>query len=304
MATLKQALEGILKLREEMSADADNELVVQARTKAAELFFASLTKAGFTPKDIVYDNGYFIFGYGTNSVVHYHLEECPGWRFGIWWDEPKSIATGLTGEWFAQYEETIDKFKPSASNFSTSIFVTDDNDLSWYCEQYTKFIKDQPFLAFCRDYLDWDYNCEYHTPAEAEHEFFEYQYRRGLKAGLEVEYRNRLLHVFKVHCDADVLKDFYVYDESEYVSPRYRIIQHIPNSEPDQFYWEDCMFKPHSDELDPAEIEQMKQELKAIHDWRDEMEEKYHIYIPDEVDKWLYRVPEIPQHRVEPLANF
>ena len=60
-------------------------------------------------EDIIYLDGYFIFGSGTNSIVHFHVNECPGWLFGIWWNEPDENER-VEGQFFTQYEEARDKF--------------------------------------------------------------------------------------------------------------------------------------------------------------------------------------------------
>ena len=46
-------------------------------------------------EDVEYLDGYFIFGSGTNSVIHFHVKECPGWKFGIWWNLPEKMLVNL-----------------------------------------------------------------------------------------------------------------------------------------------------------------------------------------------------------------
>ena len=123
-------------------------------------------------EDIEYLDGYFIFGTGTNSVIHFHIKECPGWLFGIWWsapDEDKPEQKYITGEFFAQFEEAIDKFKPSNSEICITITAVPDSDTDsfWSAAKLINFIKNEPYLAFCRDYCFWDYNEEFHTREEA-----------------------------------------------------------------------------------------------------------------------------------------
>lgn len=140
----------------------------------------------FTFEDIEYTDGYFIFAYGENSVVHFHIKELPGWLFGIWWHEPTSDKTSdgdnflkLSGTLFTQYEKNIDKFKPSRSELQCEIkinylpngkFAID----TWSIIDLLLFMYKEPALAFCRDYCGWDYNQEYHSRAEAERKLKHY----------------------------------------------------------------------------------------------------------------------------------
>ena len=53
--------------------------------------------------------------------------------------------------------------------------VFDNASLDWGLEGDLKFIRDEPMLAFCRDYCSWNYNQEYHTREEAEQEYLHYK---------------------------------------------------------------------------------------------------------------------------------
>lgn len=125
-------------------------------------------------KDVTYLDGYFIFGRGTNSIVHFRINDCPGWKFGIWWNVPdKPEETTINGEFFAQFEDAIDKFKPSRSSLCETIKISIDANRSnvWSAARMIRFIIDEPYLAFCRDLYCWNYNYEYHTREEAEEKF-------------------------------------------------------------------------------------------------------------------------------------
>lgn len=100
-------------------------------------------KLPFTVTDIAYLDGYFIFGYGTNSVVHFHVAECQGWKFGIWWD---ANSEG-TGEFFTQFEDNIDKFKPSASYFHIKFSIKNVEEIV----ALLKKISEHPAIAFYED---------------------------------------------------------------------------------------------------------------------------------------------------------
>lgn len=178
-------------------------------------------------EDVEYLDGYFIFGSGTNSVIHFHVKECPGWKFGIWWNLPekkkkKKDDRSITGTFFAQYEDTIDKFKPSASNISEKVTVCFDG----YCPNYRvseaiNFIKNEPYLAFCRDYFDWDYNVEYHSREEAEEEYHSYYTRKANEVHYETLLNNKILDFVK----EKILPEFNgaKIDDVENRYPRYEI---------------------------------------------------------------------------------
>ena len=78
----------------------------------------SIVSKVFKIKDKRYGNGYFIFTFAGNSICHFHLEELPHWKFGIWLSEDKTKKK--TYQIFGQIEVLIDKFKPYASNLCFS----------------------------------------------------------------------------------------------------------------------------------------------------------------------------------------
>ncbi len=139
-------------------------------------------------EDIEYLDGYYIFPMGTNTVVHFKVKECPGWLFGIWWNEPKcedkkSKTFIMKGTFFTQYEKIIDKFKPSDSTITAEVqarickkskstednvwHITDSYDMT----NQIRFIIKEPELAFCRSYSGWDYNVQYHDKRSAKKQF-------------------------------------------------------------------------------------------------------------------------------------
>lgn len=136
-----------------------------------------LEKAGFHPIDVKYGNGYFIFDHGKDMVVHFHLKECKGWKFGIWWNlDDKNMY-----DFFGQYERNIDKFKPTASTFVRKDIAllkrSLDTDLDWYILPMLKFIRDYPYVAWC-----YDGSCrrdcwEYKTPWQARKEYYRFAFK-------------------------------------------------------------------------------------------------------------------------------
>lgn len=177
-------------------------------------------------EDVQYLDGYYIFGFGTNSVIHFRVKECPGWRFGIWWDKPDERGA-VHGDLFAQYEEIIDKFKPAQSSICKRLLASKTGGKYEIWDAYSMrdifdFIRKEPHLAFCRDYLHWDYNLEYHTREEAEKEFNEYCEYRDREKKLTDIFNKR---VFEFVTDR-VLHHFNnakIEDLGDGISPRYEV---------------------------------------------------------------------------------
>lgn len=111
---------------------------------------------GFHPVDVQYGNGYFIFEHGKDMVIHFHIKELKGWKFGIWWN----LDGEKTFDFFTQYERDIDKFKPSASTLVKEDVAFED----WYLKdlvEMCRFIKKHPYRAwaldqsYTRDIWEW-----------------------------------------------------------------------------------------------------------------------------------------------------
>lgn len=62
-------------------------------------------------------NGYYLFEFGEDSVIHFNVKGCKKWKFAIWITEKKKNSDKMQVEMFGQYIDYIDKFKPSASPF-------------------------------------------------------------------------------------------------------------------------------------------------------------------------------------------
>lgn len=181
-------MQALFEMYDAQVAEHDKAGYAQKFKDCTDLFFKDVgehwhfEEAPIHFTDVEYLDGYFLFGMGTNSVIHFHVAECPGWKFAIWWETPedKDDDDIITGQFFTQYEETIDKFKPSRSDMCIKIVMRLDVDEP-YCEDYVdaaniiNFIKNEPALAFCRDYWGWDYNAEYHTREEAQIEYDKYK---------------------------------------------------------------------------------------------------------------------------------
>ena len=179
-------------------------------------------------EDVKYMDGYFIFGHGTNSVVHFHIKECPGWLFGVWWDIPESGKKYISGTFFTQFEETIDKFKPSASMFCENIHVSINSDGGLVITPLSErriidFIIKEPNLAFCRDYCYWDYNREYHTREEAATEYQEFRKKTDNEKKWAAILDQKAIEFVKEKI-CPMFNNAFVRDNGDCISPRYDVV--------------------------------------------------------------------------------
>lgn len=232
----KNPFVGIAEMYEDQVKKNDNAGYAEKLKACAELFFRMVNEEYVLKdnpvhfNDIQFRDGYFIFGYGTNSVVHFHIDECPGWLFGIWWTIPDGSNPNqkyISGEFFTQYEETVDKFKPSRSVMRSTITSIPDADCqSCSCYAAAKmisFIRDEPYLAFCRDYCGWDYNEKYHTREEAKAVYDEYRVRRDNKVKYTKECDDKILAFVKDRI-LPLFTDAEIQDLGEEWSPRYDVV--------------------------------------------------------------------------------
>lgn len=256
-------------------------------------------------KDVKYLDGYFIFGTGTNSVVHFRLEETPGWLYGIWWSIPKKyynkkekkmlLPEYVEGHFFAQYEKNIGKFKPSASTIQCEFsIVPNDNHCSLYnVARNIEFIMKEPYLAFCRDNCFKDYNYEYLSRSEARRIYKrwhkkEYNYNKWNKI-LDDRFIAFVKRLYRKEFESN---DFCITDNGEDCYPRYDIAARascFPNLEPQDSY---CLF----DESDTLGIkaktkwDKRVKKYKKIADrynfvWYQPFNELFHVVEDKKYDK-------------------
>lgn len=179
-------------------------------------------------EDLCFQDGYFINAHGTNSVVRFHIKECQGWLFGIWWNfpDPKAKHSRIDGTFFAQYEECINKFKPSESAIQCLISAFFDEKIFMDIYEAIKsisFIKNEPYLAFCRHYHGWNYNLKYHTRSEARRKYESYRAWKDRKTKYTKEFDDKVLDFVKTRV-MPAFNGAEIQDNGENCSPRYEII--------------------------------------------------------------------------------
>ncbi len=197
-----------------------------------------------TPEDIQYEDGYFLFGHGTNSVVSFHAKEAPGWLFGIWWSPKEIIETRREGEpvryendclrceFFAQYEETIDKFKPTASMFVEEFDWEfekpgEEENLWRLCFDACRAIRlilQYPYVAFVRE-LRWsDLNVDYISPEDAEQFYTEWRLKDNAKKLMRQENEKAMLDCLNYIFEPIIKSGDAFIADRPFISPRYELI--------------------------------------------------------------------------------
>ncbi len=241
----KNPLQGIVDFYNKTVAEADERGFANTFKEVTERFFKGLNEhlqhdynTSFTPVDVEYGDGYFIFGHGTNSVVSFHIEENKDWLFGIWWSPVKKFESEneyetdrVRCEFFAQFEPEIDKFKPSASTFVSEFqfYVEDDKTMNWtayyHATNTVLLIIKEPILAWYREIHYVDFNVEYVERQTAIDAYVDYWYKRRNREKMKAKNDRNMLavtyYIFKPMVDSG---DAYMIDRGENVSPRYELV--------------------------------------------------------------------------------
>ena len=230
--------ESIVTVYEESVKEADSLGLAELYKQATDIVFNALKETpalDITITDVEYLDGYFIFGHGTNSVVHFHIKETPGWKYGIWWSpiEKKEgteeyYTNRVRCNIFTQYEDEIDKFKPSASMIEEEFTVNLEfpaSNLVWSFARNIEFIRDEPYLAFYREMHYTDFNKEYVSRAKAK-AYFERHYKHKkleeeTKALNDREMLGTIYEILKEDIDEGTC---FVHDRGDSWSPRYEIV--------------------------------------------------------------------------------
>lgn len=68
-------------------------------------------------------NGYYLFNFGEESVVHFHIKGCKRWLWGMWITHNEN-KTNIN--LFGEHEDYIDKFKPTQTAIAVETEIPDD----------------------------------------------------------------------------------------------------------------------------------------------------------------------------------
>lgn len=165
-----------------------DDIVSEKFLKLTNQLFEHLKSQNYTIATEDYGSGYFIFDYGPNTVIHFRLKETPGWLYGVWWSFKvnKEGIISIVGEFFAQYEEEIDKFKPSASYYGCDMLSLVAADGSICLEEgevisIIDFIRNHPYRA-------WNGHISFNDKISGIRAWLNYQKRqRHLRKGKRLE---------------------------------------------------------------------------------------------------------------------
>lgn len=217
--------------------------------------FDYIKKIGFTPINAQYNNGYFIFYMGENSVVNFWIKELKGWKFGIWFQPDENSKKELDScQFFAQRELFIDKFKPADSNYCEEIkaygkdnkffdnFALIDIKSMLYEMKYHPFISFYKAVAYS-NYIDRKSLICFYIKENLDAKFYDTK-KKAVRWKDCIITRVYLTHVKKVlekKTNVETVKVIDGEDESWYSYPRYNI---------------NVYFNKDSNELEEAEIQE------------------------------------------------
>lgn len=131
--------------------------------EVSENIFSFIREIGFKPVNIKYEDGYFLFDMGEDSVVHFDIKGLRNWKFAMWIMESEKNKNNFNIRFFCRHKLDLDKFKPSRSFFLEEMELSQDelessdihDTLKYSCDidRMLKTIKKHPFVSF---YMDWN----------------------------------------------------------------------------------------------------------------------------------------------------
>lgn len=156
--------------------------------------------------------------------VEAKIEEIPQWLFGVWFTKRDKYI--IHYDFFAQYEDEIDKFRPSHSEIRVKDDINIKGKVSFNMLSIVEninFIMEEPALSFARDYYGWNYNKEYHTRLEAQKLFDKYLKGKANEREWVPKCRQIILD-YIIEKVMPYLPEFCIVDKGDTWSPRFEII--------------------------------------------------------------------------------
>lgn len=216
----------------------------QDYSKILSVIRSQLEKDGFNIENEWYPTGYLVSN--DHKMWHLKLKECPDWLFGVWIDD----GADMPGEYcddeayllrvFAQPENYIDKFKPTASQILGQYYVYKRglhkrDELSERnikrCVQVFEYVKEQPYLAWYRHEHYIDYNLEYISPEKAKEDFEKAEKERlEYEAKQEKQYQEEYVYIESI-LEKSGLK-YKIIDankDGSLCNPRYHVVIEDPH---------------------------------------------------------------------------
>lgn len=217
---------------------------------------------------------------------NFKFKSLPDYRFGLWWNlethvekeyeyidnhivekDTKNVDYFI-GNFFGDFEEEIDKFKPWRCHFNVIFKIKkeeflkhlEDDSAHVYAEtilysdpwneiaDIVNFIIKEPYLAFCQSYCNWNLNYEYHTREEAEKEYKEYlEYKEEIRQGNNNTLKEKfnVIHTFLSSKGLVQFKDYFIKDDNYnekiiHTSPEYSIYLKATKDEEAELYEDNC----------------------------------------------------------------
>lgn len=129
------------------------------REIAEKLFNYIRKNSEFEPYNIEYGDTYFVFTGAPDSVIHFRMKGVSRrWKFGMWvhaeYIDDYERSEEPVIQFFAQWDRSIDKFKPSRSEICVTIKAYQFNtEADWF--YFTDIVnalimmKQHPILCYC-----------------------------------------------------------------------------------------------------------------------------------------------------------
>lgn len=131
------------------------------RKEISEVIFDYIRSIGFTPQNIEYGNGYFMFNMGEDGVCHFTVKGLHNWKFGMWIQDKPQKDNDLSEpavQFFCQNKLNIDKFKPSYSFFEVDYTLKNIISPAPYeffqIKEILKMLKKHPIISCVMDYRE------------------------------------------------------------------------------------------------------------------------------------------------------
>ena len=136
-----------------------------------------------------------------------------------------------------------------------------------------KFVREEPYLAFCRDYCGWNYNHQYHTREEAKEVYDKWREWFDNKERVSAELDKKVLD-FVQEKIAPFFNESKIVDLGEDWSPRYELQAPFDKNEnmvnePGTYGWFD---------KDDSEGKAIMDEFNALIDEGEQLSDRYEFF--------------------------
>lgn len=178
--------------------------------------------------------------YGLDwNWINFRIKECRGWLFGAWCNGEKSLEE-QTVHYFCQYENEINKFKPSYSVIAKDLIV-DENFICHedYMMNSIEFIHKHPIRAWHEDYYEDMCRCKYVNGFMILKDWIKYKFDKGKSEKIKALCDRLAIRFVKKNIIPDIkdyltafdyeCKDVYIEAQGEGIYPKYDIVALVGN---------------------------------------------------------------------------